>query len=195
MSSSGLGDLIGSAVQKGELRKALDGLVRSEAALKVQLDGLLARYFPAVDEETWEAARSVGVESSLTLDALNLLAALATVGSRSGMVIASRVGFTISTHVFSVLGAVVSTGDFVHTMLTKHPNRKGLESVLAILEGKDQSAKVWQVLFTQWLTLPDIGELTEEQIRSREKQLDYGIQSLFQTGVGDEDERVRQFRL
>ena len=140
-----------------------------------------------VDEETWDAARSVGVETNLTLDALNLLASLAylAMGARSGFVIARGIGFTLSHAAVSVLGAVMSTGDFVYTMLTKHPNRKGLESVEAILEGKEQAAKVWQVLFSQWLTLPDSGRLTEEQIQSREEKLDADLQAMLQSGVGD----------
>ena len=77
---------------------------------------------------------------------------------RAGFVVARSINVglrVVSRGAFLMLGAAISTGDFVHAMLTQHPNRRGIESVIAILEGKEQAAKVWQVLCAQWLTLPE----------------------------------------
>ena len=63
----------------------------------------------------------------------------------------SRVGLTVASRSLSVVGAVVSTGDFVHSVVTSNPNREILGKVHAYLEGEAETSRAWWVLLCHWL--------------------------------------------
>jgi len=63
----------------------------------------------------------------------------------------SRIGFTLASRTLSVVGAAVSTTDFVHSVLTNSPNRELLVRVQAYLEGEAETFRAWWVLLCHWL--------------------------------------------
>lgn len=66
---------------------------------------------------------------------------------------ASRIGLDITTKSLSVLGAVVSSGDFIFSLLTSSPNRESLEQVGTFIEGKCEAYRVDLALLHHWLEL------------------------------------------
>jgi hypothetical protein len=154
--STSVGDAIGQHVQKTDMRKALLRLSECESRVIHLIEALVATCFPDVPPEDWAAARGAGISfNALPPDALaSIGVAVGTAATRTAASVATRVGALAAARVFSVLGAVVSSGDFVLSMLTNNPNRKSIDQVSSFIEGKTEQYRIWLVLLHHWLELP-----------------------------------------
>ena len=102
--------------------------------------------FPEVGEEEFAAAtHSLDFERTLPEAIVNaLLAAGGTVAHTAA--VGFRVfGFASTTAALSVFGAVFSSGDFLHSMLTNNPNRTYLSQIQTYLEGEAEAYRSWKV--------------------------------------------------
>ena len=149
------GDAIGQHAQKTDMKNGLARLSECEKRVLLLLESLILACFPDVPAEDWDAARGAGI----SFDVLppeqigNTLLAITSAGARASAGIASRVGAIVFTRVFSVVGAVISSGDFVYSMLTNSPNRKSLHEVSLFIESKSEQYRTWLVLLQHWLEI------------------------------------------
>ena len=142
------------------MKKDLARLSECETRVSLRLEALVAACFPGCPAEDFAAARGAGVSfvaASLPEQLGSTLVAVGSAGARTAASVASRVGASVTAQAFSVLGAVVSSGDFVHSMLTQSPNRKTLQQVAAFLEAKSEAYRIWLVLIDHWVALPRAG--------------------------------------
>ena len=118
--TTAVGDAIGQHVQKGVMKKGLERLTELETKALGLLAELSATCFPQVAPEDWDAARGAGI-SFKALRAEDVGATLFAIGgvtARTAAGVASRIGMDITTKSLSVLGAFVSSGDFIFSLLT-----------------------------------------------------------------------------
>ena len=147
------GDAIGQHMQKEDVRTRLATLSAAEEAVHHQLRALISFSFPHVPPDDFvEASAPLRFEAVLPED-LALVAALHVSGAtaRVAPALLSRVGFAVASRMLSVVGAVVSSGDFVHSILTNSPNRAMLVQVQRYLEGVAETFRSWWVLLCHWL--------------------------------------------
>ena len=148
------GDALGQHVQKEELRRRLALLGVAEEKVQHQLRALLAFSFPGVQPEEFVEA-SAPLRFGAALPEMLVGSAVVHAGGAAARVapgLLSRVGLTVASRSLSVVGAVVSTGDFIHSVVTSNPNREILGKVHAYLEGEAETSRAWWVLLCHWLS-------------------------------------------
>ncbi|KAL3924957.1 MAG: hypothetical protein SGPRY_003767 [Prymnesium sp.] len=153
--STAAADAIGQHLQKGVMKKGLQHLTECENRALVLLETLSEACFSEIDAEDWTDARGAGI----SFDAIrpeevgNTLLTIGGATSRTAAGVASRIGLDLTTKSLSVLGALVSSGDFIFSLLTVSPNRDSLARVLVFIESKCEAYHVWMVLLEHWLSL------------------------------------------
>ncbi|KAL1527797.1 hypothetical protein AB1Y20_009180 [Prymnesium parvum] len=149
------GDAIGQHVQKEALRKSLQQLTEHEDHTLKLLERLSTTCFPEMAAEDWSAARGAGVDFATILPEQvgNTLLALGGATTRTAAGLASRIGLEVATKSLSVFGALVSSGDFIFSLLTNSPNRALMKRILIFIESKSEMYRVWLVLLEHWLGL------------------------------------------
>ena len=98
--------------------------------MHLQLLALFAACFPGIPSDQIAEASSALHFEQLSPEALgHTLFAIGSASTRTAAGVASRLGLYVSTRALSVLGAVVSSGDFVYSLLTDNPNRTCIQQV------------------------------------------------------------------
>ena len=162
----------------------MDELTTITERVHLQLRALLAVCFPHVAHDEFAAAKgALHVQESLPEAIGGTIFAVSSGAAPTVAAGAARVGFALSARAFAALGAVVSSGDFIFSMLTQNPNRHALAQVQTFLEGEASAYRSWLVLIQHWLSLPR-SDVTGEQSPMPSASADTGARYCPQDGNG-----------
>ena len=130
------GNLVGERIQMDVLQAEVAKLNTAEVAVQQAL-GKLVRHFPLSKNEDWEAVQSAGVSfkhanSIVPVSSLNGVSNVLVGGN--AVRLASGAVAHFASAALSIVGVVVSTGDFVYSLLNDSPNRKSVQEMCDFLQ-------------------------------------------------------------